>query len=294
VVEVFHRAGAGAAALPSGLTALARAAPLARGHAATGPYDEFLVRLINGHLIKEVIKNNIETLAIKHLLGADEFCDPEDEEEYLLGNAVIGTAYIEAGRLLDLPTNTSANHLATDAVEELCDDIEDEEEGDYYTDDEEEYPGIKVLNGYLGIRERLPMTPSSTYRLGFKGAWAFAAGSTNEVQLVGAFTGTYTGSGSPPPTLTSPLSAIKVVLPAMGSSPRKVTNDICPSQLPTAAIIATTNADDTLQCSGGSLPLNQTFSLNVQSSPPPSSGMGGLLFAQQNGAYSMPFTFSGP
>ena len=292
VVEVFHRAGASAAALPSGLTALSRAAPLARGHAATGPYDEFVVRLINGHVIKEVIKDNIEEIAERHGLGSDEFCDPEDEEEYLLGNAVIGTAYIQAGSLLNLPTHTSANQLARDAVEELCDDIEDEEEGG--PEDEGQYPGIGILNAYLGIKASTPMTPSSTYRLEFKGAWAFAAGSTNEVQLTGAFTGTYTGSGSPPSTSTSPLSAIRVVLPALGSTPRAVTNYICPSQLPMAAIITTNNANDTLQCSGGTLPLNQTFSLNVQTSPPPSSGMGGTLFALQGSAYLAPFTFGGP
>ena len=85
-----------------------------------------------------------------------------------------------------------------------------------------------------------------------------------------------------------------MVLPAAGSMARAVTNYICPSQLPTAAIITTTNANDTLMCSGGSLPLNQTFSLNVQSAPPPSSGMGGILFAEQNGSWQTPFTFGGP
>ena len=133
IVDVLHRSAARAARavtaeLPSGLTSLSQAAPLARAHAAT-PFDELVVRAINAHVIKETIKDNIEEIAERHELGSDEFCDPEDEEEHLLGNAVIGTAYIQAGSLLNLPTHTSANQLARDAVEELCDDIEDEAEG---------------------------------------------------------------------------------------------------------------------------------------------------------------------
>jgi hypothetical protein len=275
------------------LIALSQAPPLARAHAAT-PFDEFVVRAINEHVIKQRIKDNIEEIAEKHELGFDEFCDPINREEYLLGNAVIGTAYIEAGSVLDLPTNTSANQLASDAVEELCDDVEDYETGEYLSGEEDEqYPGIKILSAYLGVKPSAPSTPSSGYRLEFKGSWAFASGSTNEVQLVGAFTGTYLGTG-PPPSAWTPLSAIKVVLPAMGTTPRAVTNYICPSQLPTAAIITTTKANDTLVCSGGSLAINQTFSLNVQSSPVPSSGMGGILFAEQNGSWQTPFTLSGP
>jgi hypothetical protein len=47
-------------------------------------------------------------------------------------------------------------------------------------------------------------------------------------------------------------------------------------------------------CSGGSLSINQQFTLNVQSSPLPSSGMGGQLLAHQDGAYLAPFSFGGP
>ena len=207
IVDVFHRSAARAAraataGLPSGLTALSHSAPLARAHAAS-PFDELLVRAINEHVIKETIKDNIEEIAERHELGSDEFCDPEDEEEYLLGNAVIGTAYIQAGSLLNLPTHTSANQLARDAVEELCDDIEDEAEGG--PEDEGQYPGMRDPQRLSRDQSDAPRRRRRpTYRLGFKGAWAFAAAAlTIEVQLVGAFTGDYPAAG-PPPSLRQP------------------------------------------------------------------------------------------
>ena len=83
-------------------------------------------------------------------------------------------------------------------------------------------------------------------------------------------------------------------MPPLGSTLRYVINDICPPQLPTAAILTTTNYDDTLMCSGGTLPINQQFNLNLQTYPAPSSGMGATIIAEQRGSYLNPFSISGP
>jgi hypothetical protein len=282
VLEVFHRASTGK---------VARAAGDRRARASGGfTGDEFLVRARNEHIVKQVIKSNIIGLAELHHLGPDDFCDPLTERSYLLGNAIIGAAYVLAGPLSGLPAGTSPGALADDAVHELCDEVEDYGEEDYETDDEEEFPGIASLLGYLG---HVSMTrPPSGYRVGFSGQWAFV--DPTEVRLLATFSGAYIAGGARVADSTNPISAIKVVLPPAGTTPRAVTNYICPTQLPTAAITTTRNANDTLMCSGGSLPINQQFSLNVQSSPPPSSGMGGQLIAQQDGTYLTPFSFGGP
>jgi len=307
VLEVFHRAGAKGAALPSGLTALAQSMPFASAHAAMGPYDEFVVRASNERLIKEQIKDNVVRLAEDDELGSDEFCDPEDREEYLEGNELIFVSVLFAGPVLELPTNTSLGDLALDAVDELCDESEEEYLGSSFPI-ALRYDNINVLLSYIGAKLRTAATtppatmtpvttppattPPPTYSLGFTGMWSFEG--TAEVKLVGMFTGIYTGSGSPPPTSTTPMEAIKIMLPPAGSLGRTVSNEICPSQLPMAAVITTKTNDDTLMCSGGALPLNQTFSVNVETLPPPSLGMGGVLSAEQNGTWTTPFTFTGP
>jgi hypothetical protein len=292
VLEVFHRRSATAATLPSGLAGLARAAPFARVHAAMQAFDEFLVRARNERLIKAVLKANIATLASQHKLGPLAFCSPRSEQTYLLGNAIIGAAYLLAGPLTGLPTNTNPSQLADDAVYELCDEVEDYEEEDYEEDDEEEFGGIRILSSYVGIREPQPV-PTPSYHLTFSGSWAFAG--SNEVRM----TGMLSGANYPHPLAhsadsTNPVDAIKVVLPPAGTTPRQVTNYICPTQLPSAAITTTSKANDTLTCSGGSLPIGQQFSLNVQSTPLPSSGMGGQLIVHQDGAYLAPFSITGP
>jgi hypothetical protein len=291
VLEVFHRRGGAAAALPSGLSALAQAPPFARAHAAVPPSDEFWVRARNERLIKTALKANIVTLATHHKLGPYEFCSAHHEQTYILGNIIIGASYLLAGPLTELPTNTNPSQLADDAVYELCDEVEDYEEGDYKEDDEEELPGIHVLSAYLGARE--PQRMPSGYRVLFRGSWRFEG--PNEVKLIGLLSGaSYTHPLAHSADSTNPVDAIKVVLPPSGATPRKVTNYICPAQLPAAAITTTSNAGDTLTCSGGSLTLGQQFSLNVQSSPLPSSGMGGQLLAHQDGAYLAPFPITGP
>jgi hypothetical protein len=289
VVEVFHRGSTTTAALPSGLGALSRASPFAPAHAAAGFYDEFSVRAENERLIKEVIKANIVDLAEEHELGPDEFCNPLSPDTYLLGGELVEAAYVQAGLVKALPTNTTVRQLLHDAEFELCEEVEEELGTDRIA--VQERSGIEVLRGYLGRTGGKP-TPPTAYKVGFTGAWAFEG--TVEVKLVGMLTGAWAGPLSRAADSTNPVDAIKVVLPPAGSTPRQVTNYICPSQLPTAAITTTTNANDTLACSGGSLALNQQFSLNVQSAPPPSSGMGGQLLAHQDGAYLAPFSFGGP
>jgi hypothetical protein len=189
-----------------------------------------------------------------------------------------------------MPANTTPSQLADDAVYELCDEVEDYEEGDYEEDDEEEFGGIRVLSGYLGANEiqRMP-----SYRVLFNGAWRFEG--ANEVRLTGILSGfSYPQPFAHSADSTNPADAIKVVLPLAGTTPRKVTNYICPTQLPSAAVTTTTNPQDTLTCTGGSLALGQQFSLNIQSSPLPSSGMGGQLLVHQDGAYLAPFPITGP
>lgn len=292
VLEVFHRRAGSVAALPYGLAALARTAPFARAHAARPADDEFWVRARNEHLIKEVLKANIVALASKHMMGGDEFCSTNPEETYILGNAIIAASYVLAGPLTGLPTNTSPSRLADDAVYELCDEVEDWESEDYEEDDEEEFGGMAVLAHYLGFHEtqHVPMTG---YRVGFSGSWRFEG--LNEVHLIATLLGaSYTAPLARSADSTNPADAIKVVLPPAGTTPRQVTNYICPTQLPTAAITTTNSANDTLMCSGGSLPIGQQFSLNVQTSPVPSSGMGGQLLVHQDGAYLAPFSIGGP
>jgi hypothetical protein len=86
------------------------------------------------------------------------------------------------------------------------------------------------------------------------------------------------------------LDEVKVVVPGG----RTIINELCPTQLPDPAIATTTTASDTLICSGGTLAVGDTFQLNVQTSPNPSSGMGGQLFGHQNGGFAGPFSISGP
>jgi hypothetical protein len=97
-----------------------------------------------------------------------------------------------------------------------------------------------------------------------------------------------------PAQTTSPITAIRVVVPPDGSTPRQVTNYLCPSQLPVAAVESTNNPNDTLACSGGSLALEERFEFNIRMNPPPTTGMGGQIFGQQDGSFKGPFAIAGP
>jgi hypothetical protein len=90
------------------------------------------------------------------------------------------------------------------------------------------------------------------------------------------------------------ITAFRIVLPPDGSTNRQVTNYLCPSQLPVASVETTNTPNDTLACSGGGLALDERFSVNIRMNPPPTSGMGGQLFGQQDGTFKGPFAITGP
>ena len=98
--------------------------------------------------------------------------------------------------------------------------------------------------------------------------------SSNEVAGSGQFTG--------PPTT---FSDVRVVLPGTFT----ITNHLCPGPLPNAII-----SGNRIDCNGGALSTGQTFTLNLQTSPFPSAGMGGQLFGISNGTVLGPFTITGP
>jgi hypothetical protein len=128
------------------------------------------------------------------------------------------------------------------------------------------------------------------------GNWSFF--DPTEVKLNATFS-PQSGAGQPRSLAIkadtgTPLDAVEVVIPPAGSSPRQIVNSLCPTQLPTAAVSTTVNPSDTLTCSGGSLPIGQQFTLNVQTSPAPTPGMGGQLFGRQDGAFKGPFAITGP
>ncbi len=116
-----------------------------------------------------------------------------------------------------------------------------------------------ALSNFRGTVQKLydkcpPPAPSPIF-----GTLAFHFFSSNEVAGVGQFTG---------PASTS-LSTLRVTLP----SGFVITNEICPGQLPNAVI-----SGSTISCGGGSLPTGQPFTLNLQTSPFPTPGMGGQFF----------------
>lgn len=92
----------------------------------------------------------------------------------------------------------------------------------------------------------------------------------------------------------NPVDAVRYVLPPAASGPRQVTNFFCPDPLPSGAISTTTNANDTLTCSGGSLPLGQRYSAAIRLSPAPQNGMGMQVSARQDGQFTRPFQLPGP
>jgi hypothetical protein len=286
VLEIFHLATAHKAAWGSPADRVPASARSA------GVVDELAVTARNEHVIRHILKANIIALAEAHHLGPDEFCMPTSLETYLRGNAVIGGAFSLAGPLANLPTTVDLTSLGEDAIEELCDSEEDYEEGDFLSDDEQEYAGLEILYHALG-RPMTAVAPTSAYHVLLSGGWSFEG--PGEVKLTGMLYGV--SSGYPlahSADSTNPVDAIKVVVPAAGASPRAVTNYICPAQLPSAAVTTTSRPNDTLVCSGGSLPIGAQFTLNVQTVPLPASGMGGQLIVHQDGAYLAPLQISGP
>jgi hypothetical protein len=87
----------------------------------------------------------------------------------------------------------------------------------------------------------------------------------------------------------NPVDAVRIVV-----SGRQVTNFICSGPLPVGEISTTSSQNDTLTCSGGSLPLGENYFMNVQTNPPPSDGMGAQVSARQDGSFVGPFSLAGP
>jgi len=139
-------------------------------------------------------------------------------------------------------------------------------------------PDVKAALGKFrstvqGLYDKCPPPPSPPAAVVGTFAWSFFG--TNEVAGSGVFTG---------PATT--FNGVRVVLP----SGIVITNYICPGQLPSATI-----SSNTISCGGGTLTTGQTFTLNVQTSPFPTAGMGGQLFGIGTaGAVSGPFTITGP
>lgn len=136
-----------------------------------------------------------------------------------------------------------------------------------------------------------PAPPGKT--LGALFEWRFLPLDFEEVEGSGQFR---VESGGVPAfaDAESPLDAIAVVLPPDGPNPRAITDHACPRQLPLGSVATSANHNDTLFCTGGSLPVEQRFTLNVRMTPPPDPGMGGQLYGRQDGQPKGPFPITGP
>ena len=98
-------------------------------------------------------------------------------------------------------------------------------------------------------------------------------------------------------TLRRKLGGREVVFPADPRARKRVTfrrQPALPEPAPGTQVTTTSSNNDTLVCSGGSLPLRQSFTLNVRTNPGPSAGIGGQIFGRQDGQLKGPFPTSGP
>jgi hypothetical protein len=86
----------------------------------------------------------------------------------------------------------------------------------------------------------------------------------------------------------SPITAVRVIVP------RRITDFLCPSQLPVGALSRTDRDDDTLTCRGGTIALEERYRMNLRTDPTPTAGMGGNVFGEQDGAFKGPFAITGP
>jgi hypothetical protein len=85
------------------------------------------------------------------------------------------------------------------------------------------------------------------------------------------------------------VTALRVSVPPSGSTPRTITNYLCPSQFRAATVTL-----NEIVCQDGVLGIDEPFNLNLQVNPPPAPGMGGQLFARVGSTSHGPFPFSGP
>ena len=83
----------------------------------------------------------------------------------------------------------------------------------------------------------------------------------------------------------NPVDAVKFTVPGG----RQVTNSKCPAPLPTGEV-----SGSTLTCSGGSLPLGQSYEAFMQTSPQPEHGMGADVSVRQDGQLTPPAKAPGP
>ena len=101
IVEVFHRK---TSATQSSRRLRREGHGVPTAAIAGGAADEFRVTAEGERLFKETIKDNIAALAMKQDLGPDEFCDPENFDDYVLGEEVLAGAFLLAGGGLGLPS----------------------------------------------------------------------------------------------------------------------------------------------------------------------------------------------
>jgi hypothetical protein len=89
---------------------------------------------------------------------------------------------------------------------------------------------------------------------------------------------------------TNPVDLVEFTLPpASDGTPRQATNAACGPPLETTEI-----SGNKVSCSGGSLPLGQTYSAAIQTSPSPTHGMGMQVRARQDGQFHGPAQLAGP
>jgi hypothetical protein len=125
---------------------------------------------------------------------------------------------------------------------------------------------------------------------------------SSEVFINGTSTETPAGTGTFGPIAVNatavptgtPISALEFVVPPSGSTPRQITNEICPASLPVFSITTTRTTNDTLVCQGGSLAVGQPFQMKVHTVPNPKAGMGGQVYARRAGVLQGPFQTTGP
>ena len=250
--------------------------------------------------------------------GVEELTDGEVEE------ITLETIQADAAEILTLSRNTDPEDFECDELEDMLDDLEDaldaledyrellteaeqalEQELSRTMDPEDravlqaalrEVRVTQVLVGFAGavtdeladdveeiLAEECRFTSPS-----LAGFMAWNAFGPDEVMASGAYFDAPAGASQ------SPITEVRVIVPDSGATNREITNQLCPSQLPGTEVIDPAGPRSGLRCHGGSLALRERFNMNVRTSPNPSPGMGGQLWAVQDGTLKGPFPITGP